>query len=274
MIRDGAGAVALTKLGVGTQILTGNNTYSGATTISAGKLQIGVGGVTGRLGTGAVSMAAGTTLEFNLGESVMVPRITFSDVLSGSGNIVKTGVGTVILNGNASTFSGGTINGETQVGEGGTLDFTEATEKTVENSVALGANSILRVTLSSEAIPIDQLGSTTEITINGNLTLGADMTLEIVMEAPMPDDATYHLFGANGILGETVATNFASLTIYAPHTTYYFTDSADIADYITMDAASNHINLMLHNMSVPEPSTWLLLILGAVGLHLYRRRRK
>ena len=47
----------------GTTILTGANTYSGTTTISAGTLQVGSGGTTGTLGTGAV--VNNGTLTFN-----------------------------------------------------------------------------------------------------------------------------------------------------------------------------------------------------------------
>ena len=42
-----AGTAGLTQAGPGTLILTGANTYTGTTTISAGTLQIGSGGTTG-----------------------------------------------------------------------------------------------------------------------------------------------------------------------------------------------------------------------------------
>ena len=41
----------MTKAGTGTLILTGSNTYSGATNISAGTLQVGSGGTTGSIGS-------------------------------------------------------------------------------------------------------------------------------------------------------------------------------------------------------------------------------
>lgn len=46
-IVDGAGTIALAKTGTGTQTLTGTNTYSGGTTISAGKLAVSSGGTGG-----------------------------------------------------------------------------------------------------------------------------------------------------------------------------------------------------------------------------------
>ena len=51
VIADNGGATALTKAGSAMLTLTGNNTYSGVTTIGAGTLQIGNGGATGTLGT-------------------------------------------------------------------------------------------------------------------------------------------------------------------------------------------------------------------------------
>jgi len=50
----GTGVAAVTKVGTGTLVLAGNNTWTGITTISAGTLQIGSGGATGTLGTNGV----------------------------------------------------------------------------------------------------------------------------------------------------------------------------------------------------------------------------
>ncbi|MBU8546975.1 MULTISPECIES: autotransporter-associated beta strand repeat-containing protein, partial [Roseomonadaceae] len=109
-----AGTAQLEKIGAGTLILTGANTYSGGTTITGGTLQVGSGGTTGGLGGGAV--VNNGTLAFSRSDAV-----TFGDVISGSGTLTQAGAGTLILTG-ANTYSGGTtINaGTLQVGNGGT----------------------------------------------------------------------------------------------------------------------------------------------------------
>ena len=85
VIADNGGATALTKAGPATLILTGNNTYSGPTTIGAGTLQVGDGG-TGRLGTGPV--ADNSALVFNLsGPSA------FGGAINGPGSLTQAGAG-------------------------------------------------------------------------------------------------------------------------------------------------------------------------------------
>lgn len=65
IVNNNARAASLVKVGTGTQILSGNNTYSGKTTVSAGTLQIGNGGETGSLGSGSVEVQYGAVLQFN-----------------------------------------------------------------------------------------------------------------------------------------------------------------------------------------------------------------
>ncbi|WP_422002082.1 autotransporter outer membrane beta-barrel domain-containing protein [Reyranella sp.] len=97
----GTATGTLTKDGTGVLTLTGSNTYSGTTTISAGTLQIGAGGTTGSLGTGAVTNNG--TLQVNRSDTV-----TLANAIGGTGSFVQAGPGTTILTG-SNSYSGGTL---------------------------------------------------------------------------------------------------------------------------------------------------------------------
>jgi fibronectin-binding autotransporter adhesin len=62
-VMTGPGSFA--KVGTGTQILTGNNNYTGTTLVSAGTLQVGNNGTAGTLGTGAVTDNANLVFDFS-----------------------------------------------------------------------------------------------------------------------------------------------------------------------------------------------------------------
>ncbi len=108
----GAGSISISGLGMLT--LTAANTYSGGTTISGGALQIGNGGTTGTLGTGAVTNNG--YLSFNRSDT-----LTVGNAISGSGTLYQVGSGTTILTSNNS-YTGITSinNGALQIGNGGT----------------------------------------------------------------------------------------------------------------------------------------------------------
>jgi fibronectin-binding autotransporter adhesin len=96
---DLAGVRGLAKFGANTLTVTGDNSYSGATTVFAGTLAIGDGGTSGTLpGNAAVT----GTLAFDRADDV-----TYSSTISGTGAMVKRGAGTLTLTG-ASTYTGGT----------------------------------------------------------------------------------------------------------------------------------------------------------------------
>jgi autotransporter-associated beta strand protein len=116
-IADGgsSAAVAITKVGSSTLTFLGTNTYVGATTVSAGTLQVGNGGTTGQLGAGAIVNNA--TLLYNHSDSV-----TISNAISGSGTLSLQGGGIYTFTG-ANTSSGtlAVNNGTAVVGASGSI---------------------------------------------------------------------------------------------------------------------------------------------------------
>ena len=84
LIRDGdgtTGTLSLFKTGNGTLVLTNDNTHSGLTTVSAGKLQLGNGGANGSVG-GNILIDTNGTLNFNRST-----KLSYSNILSGNGTI-------------------------------------------------------------------------------------------------------------------------------------------------------------------------------------------
>ena len=129
MISGGGG---LTQAGAGLLTLTGNNTYTGPTTISAGTLQLGNGGAAGSLSSSS-SVTDNGVLVFNHSNSITQGS---SAAITGSGSLVQAGSGTLYLTSTNNAYMGGTVL------SAGTLDFVADALPTGSNAITFNGGAL------------------------------------------------------------------------------------------------------------------------------------
>jgi autotransporter-associated beta strand protein len=161
VLKNTSGSLALTKVGLGTEILTSSNSYAGATTVNLGVLAAVNDHA---LGSNDVVINGGTL-------DVRSPRL-FVNSLAGSGGAVEndttTGTNDLIIQGSsATTFSGAVNNGSGGGGMaltvlGGTLTMAGNNTYTGGTYVGTGA---------SFAIPNSPAVVTGPLTASNNATL-------------------------------------------------------------------------------------------------------
>ena len=164
-----SGTGTLTQAGAGTTILTGANTYTGGTTVSAGTLQIGSGSTTGSL-TGDITDNG--VVDFNRSNA-----LTYAGVVSGTGALTKSGAGVLTLTGDSTYTGGTTINaGTLQLGNGGT---TGSIDGDVVDNATINFNRSDAVTLGgviSGTGTLTKSGAGTLI-LTGENTFGGGTTI-------------------------------------------------------------------------------------------------
>jgi autotransporter-associated beta strand protein len=109
VLTNGSGTNGLTKTSNGVMVLTGNSSYSGATTVSAGTLKIGNGGATGSLYSPSVSWNGNLT--FGGAGAIVNDGALIYDIAGGAVYVNRTisGLGTVSVTGDQSVhFADGT----------------------------------------------------------------------------------------------------------------------------------------------------------------------
>jgi fibronectin-binding autotransporter adhesin len=160
-----SGTGSFTQAGTGTTIVTAENSFTGGTTISAGTLQIGNGGTSGRILGDIVDNA---TLIVNRSDTKVLPGS-----ISGTGQLIQAGTGTLVLV-NENTYTGGTTisAGTLQIGDGGT---TGSILGNVANEGLLAFNRADELTFAgivSGTGAIVQRGAGTTILTGANTSTG------------------------------------------------------------------------------------------------------
>jgi autotransporter-associated beta strand protein len=129
-----SGSGGLTVAGPAAEVLSGANTYTGATIIgSAGTLQLGAGGATGTLSTSSAITDNGALAFNNSGTLTQGTNFGGAAAISGSGSLTQLGPGLLVLGNSANTFTGAvTVSG-------GTLEATAGNNSATPANTALGA---------------------------------------------------------------------------------------------------------------------------------------
>ncbi|MGA2031189.1 MAG: autotransporter-associated beta strand repeat-containing protein [Thermoguttaceae bacterium] len=169
---------SLTKVGNGALVLTANNSYSGATNISGGTLQVGAGSNSGTVGTGPIANNA--TLVYNRSDVYPI-----TNAVSGSGaTVIQSGT----VTGNSVTFASGPI-----TLAGGRLQLTPATPSNVGIKFATGQNNATNsVTGTAGVVPMANWNNLTGY--NGS---APPPTLVNSLGNPTGMSITYSGFGDN-----------------------------------------------------------------------------
>ncbi|MBB4954473.1 outer membrane autotransporter protein [Agrobacterium vitis] len=201
-----SGTGSLTKIGSGTLILTGDNTYSGGTLISEGTLQIGDGGTTGSIQGNVVNNA---TLVFNRSGIY-----DFPGTITGSGAVTMTGGSTVNFT-SAGGYTGDiVISGSSLVLASGAVsssDFTIADDGTISGTGTIAGLIVESGGAASPGYSPGTLTVTGDVTFNAGSVYNVDVT-------PSGDHDLISATGTATLLGGTVAVN-ATAGSYSPSTT-------------------------------------------------------
>ena len=258
-----SGTGAFIQKGTGTTTLTGNNSYTGTTTISAGTLKLGAGASLASTNINLGTMASQGTLDLT-GKSSGYTVAT-NQALSGSGSVTMAASQTLTIASGANLAPGNNGSGVLTVNGSLTLATNSSTSMEVTGTNAAGAS-----------------GGFDQIAVKlGNFSAGGTLTINISGLVLSSTPITDNIFSYSNGGSWNSAQNFFSvvLTGLYPGTMAYTSAGTTWSWQSTFGNETDSVSLnmttgVLTMTAVPEPSTYALFGLGALTLAVaYGRRR-
>lgn len=268
--------------GTGKVILAGTNTFTTLTVssggVGTGHVQIGNGGTTGTLGSGAVTISTNATLTFNRSNSY-----TVANAMSGAGTVVLDGPGTVDYS-TAKAYTGNTIvNAGTLLVNNTIGSGLGSGAVTINNSGVLGGTGSFSgaATLNSGGAMspgvagIESLGGSSLVWNGGgsmlwdlsNVSTSADL-LSLTGALTKGSAGTFSFdFGGTGGMFTYNLITFASTTFSVSDFSYTNLGSGLSGSF---SVTGNALNFTV----VPEPSSVTLVLLGATAFFFLAKRRR
>ncbi|WP_130618082.1 autotransporter outer membrane beta-barrel domain-containing protein [Dyella amyloliquefaciens] len=181
-----SGGGGLNKMGGGVLTLTGANTYAGGTTVTGGMLQVGadanLGAATGAItlnggaleNTASITTSRAMTIGINDGVVLTDDGTTWatSAAVTGAGELIKVGNGTLVLAGGSSLDQGTLVAGGTLVLQGGTHASQSAPVVTLRGTdpVALSVDGATLTSGAGALLAADNAAAATLTVSNTSLS--------------------------------------------------------------------------------------------------------
>ncbi|WAC18563.1 autotransporter-associated beta strand repeat-containing protein [Luteolibacter sp. SL250] len=280
-------AATLNKTGLGKLTLSAAATYTGATNIQSGTLQIGAGGANGSLSaSSAISISDGATLR-----TARSGTLTLSQAITGAGSleVANTATGITSLTGADKAYTGATvvnsgvlnvtaaINASTsiQINDGASLELGASQRILDSAAISLINGSTLNTKGFSETagtLSLTGLGNTINLADGASILQFADSSGVVWGGSVNILNWTGTATTGGGTDQVIFGTSNSGLTTPQLDSIFFVNPFGDGNTY-TAQWSSGLNGEIVPGFIIPEPSAFLLVSISGLGLAMRRKRK-